>query len=77
MDVRLVNLGIAEDLLNRVRSTTNDILAEGFSRTGTSEGSEVIHSKRESISSDVLGAEKRVRVARSQAVRETTNSMRV
>ena len=28
MDVRLVNLGIVEDLLNRVRSTTEDILAE-------------------------------------------------
>ena len=77
MDVRLVNLGIAEDLLNRVRSTTNDILAEGSLKRARVREVKSIHSKRESISADVLGAEKRVRVARSQAVRETTNSMRV
>ena len=43
MDVRLVDLGIAEDLLNRVRSTANDILAEAAElfKTGRSEGSEV------------------------------------
>jgi hypothetical protein len=35
MDVRLVDLGVAEDLLNRVKSTTEEILAELF-ETGTS-----------------------------------------
>ena len=38
MDIRLVDLGIAEDLLNRIKSTTEEILAELF-KTGTSEGS--------------------------------------
>ena len=38
MDVRLVDLKIAEDLLNRVRSTTEVILEEHF-ETGTSERS--------------------------------------
>ena len=59
--------------------TTNDILVEGSSKRARVREvkCEVIHSKRESISADVLGAEKRVRVARSQAVRETTNSTRV
>jgi hypothetical protein len=38
MDVRLVNLRVAEDLLNRFKSTTEKILAELF-ETSTSEGS--------------------------------------
>ena len=37
MDVRLVDLGVAEDFLNRFKSTTEEILAELF-ETGTSEG---------------------------------------
>ena len=53
MHLRLFDLGIAEDLLNRVRSTTEDILEELF-ETGTSErscGSQ--YTQRESISVDV------------------------
>ena len=38
MDVRLVDLGVAEDLLNGVKSLTEEILAELF-ETGTSERS--------------------------------------
>jgi len=37
MNVRLVDLGIAEDFLNRVKSTAEEILAELF-KTGTSKG---------------------------------------
>ena len=72
MHVRLFDLGIAEDLLNRVRSTTENILEELF-ETGTSErscGSQ--YTQRESISVDVWVAEnkKRVRlVERSQVAR--------
>ena len=77
MDV--VDLGIAEDVLNRARSTTNDILAEAaeFFETGTSEGSEFNALKERVNFGGCFG--KRVRLARShwQAVRETTNNMRV
>ena len=38
MDVRLINLGVLKDLLNRFKSTMEEILAELF-KTGTSEGS--------------------------------------
>ena len=38
MDVQFVDLGVTEDLLNRFKSTTEEILAELF-ETGTSEGS--------------------------------------
>jgi NAD-specific glutamate dehydrogenase len=38
MDVRLVDLGIAENLINIAKSTTEEILAE-LVETGTSEGS--------------------------------------
>jgi hypothetical protein len=69
MDVQFVNFGIAEDLLDRVESTTEEILAQLF-ETSTSEGGvEVDTSKRESISNDVWEADERVRLARSQAVR--------
>ena len=76
MDVRLVDLGIAEDVLNRVRGTTNDILAEAaeFFETGTSEGSEFNALKERVNFGGCFGS---VRLAHSQAVRETTNSTRV
>ena len=38
MDIQLVDHGIAEDLLNRVKSIMEEILAELF-ETSTSEGS--------------------------------------
>ena len=38
MHVRFVDLGVAEDLLNRFKSTAEEILAELF-ETGASEGS--------------------------------------
>ena len=37
MDIRPVDLGVTEDLLNGFKSTTEEILAELF-ETGTSEG---------------------------------------
>ena len=51
MDIRLVDLGVAEDLLNRFKSTTEKILAELF-ETGTSEGSVEINTLIERVNFD-------------------------
>jgi len=67
MDIRLVDLGIAEDIINRVKSTTEQILEELF-ETSTSGGGVEIDTRRESISKNVWVAKDRVRLAWSQAV---------
>jgi hypothetical protein len=46
MDVRFVYLGIVEDLLNGIKSTTEEILTELF-ETGTSEGSVEVNTLKE------------------------------
>lgn len=63
--IRLVDLGIAEDFLNRAKSTTKQILEELF-ETGTSGGGVEIDTRRKSISMNVWVAKDRVRLARSQ-----------
>ena len=51
MDVRLVDLKFTEDLLNRFKSTTEEILAELF-ETGTSEGSVEVDALQERVDFD-------------------------
>jgi hypothetical protein len=71
MNIHFVDLGVAEDLLDGVESTTEKILAKLF-ETSSGEGSveiDTLEEGRESISMDVWVAEERVRLARSQAVR--------
>jgi hypothetical protein len=68
MDVRFVNLGVAEDLLDRFKRTMEEILAALF-EMGTGEGSVEVNTLEEGVDSmEVWAAEERVRLARSQAV---------
>jgi hypothetical protein len=48
MDVRFVNFGIAEDLLDRVESTTEEILAQLF-KTSTNEGGVEVDTLKEGV----------------------------
>ena len=61
-DVRLVNLGVVEDLLNKFKSTVEEILAADLFETGMSEGSV-------EIDMDVWVAEGKAHSACLQAVR--------
>ena len=58
MDVRPVDLGVVEDLLNKFKSTPEEILAELF-ETGTSEESDTLEERV-----DFWIAEESVRLAR-------------
>ena len=51
MDVQLVDLRVAEDLLNRFKGTTEEILAELF-EAGTSEGGIEINTFKEGVNFD-------------------------
>jgi hypothetical protein len=68
VDVRLVNLGVPEGLLDGLERAAEQVRAQ-LLETGTSEGSvEVMPPKRESISMEVWVADDRVRLTHSQAV---------
>ena len=77
MDVRLVDLRVAEDLLNRFKSTAEEILAEFF-ETGASEGSVEIDAIKERVNFDrCLGSRGESTLSALASSAETTNSTRV
>ena len=77
MDIRLVDLGIAEDLLDRFKSITEEILAELF-KTGTSEGSVEVDTLEERVDFDGYSDSRRKSTLSTLASSaETTNSTRV
>ena len=77
MDVRLIDLGVSKNLLNRFKSATEEILAELF-ETGTSEGSIEIDTLIERVNFDRrLGGGRKGTLSTLAGSAETTNSTRV
>jgi hypothetical protein len=74
MNVRLVDLGVAEDLLNRFKSTTEEILAELF-ETGTSERSVEVDTLEERVDFNrCLGSRRKGALSTLAGSAGTTNS---
>ena len=73
MDVRLVDLGVAEDLLNRFKSATEEILAEFF-ETGTSKGSVEVDTLKKRVDFDgCLSSRRKGTLGTLASSAETTN----
>jgi hypothetical protein len=73
MEVRLVDLGVAEDLLNRFKGTAKEILAE-LLETGTSEESVEIDTLKERVDFDgYLGSRRQGALSTLASSAETTN----
>ena len=74
MNVRLVDLGVAKDLLNRVKNGTEEILADLF-KTGTSEGSVEVNTLEERVDFDgCLSSRRKGTLSALASSAETTNS---
>ena len=78
MDVRLVDLGVVEDFLNRFKSTSEEILTDLF-ETGTGEGSVLeIDILEERVDSDgCLCSRKKGTLSTFASSAETTKSTRI
>jgi hypothetical protein len=79
MDIQLVDLGsgVMEDLLNRFKSTMEQILTELF-ETGMSEGSVEVDTLKEQVySNGRLGSRRKSVLSTLASSVETTNSTRV
>ena len=77
MDVRLVDLRVAEDLLNRFKGTTEEILAELF-EAGMSEGGVEINTLKEGVNfNGCLSSRRKGTLSTLASSVETTNSMGV
>jgi hypothetical protein len=74
MDVRFVNFGISEDLLDRVESTTEVTLAQLF-ETSTSEGGVEVDTLKEGVDfNGCLGSGGKGTLSALASSAETTNS---
>ena len=74
MHVQFVDLGVAEDLLNRFKSTAEEILAE-LLETGASEGSVEVDTLEERVNFDrCLGSRRQGALSTLACSAETTNS---
>ena len=74
MDVRLVDLGVTEDIFNKVKSTAEEILAELF-ETVTSDGTAEIDTLEERVDFDgCLGSRRKGTLSTFASSAETTNS---